>query len=149
MHPKVENLDLERFSRKILNDENRSGEITPETVEISEMEYRRFLTLKVENPEVTLTPTPLMDLFWHAHILDTMSYARDCEEIFGRFMHMSLTSDLIRSGISFDDDRSWEDMCTLYKERFGEEPVFLGKDGAANCSVDDCHGLQGIADLHA
>ena len=144
LHPKVENLNLERFSWKILNDENRREEITPEAVEISEMEYRRFLTLKAENPEITLTPTPLMDLFWHAHILDTMSYAKDCEEILGRFMHhVPNFGPHQKPGVSFDDHRPWEDMCRLYKERFGEEPVFNGNDGAANCSVDDCHGCRG------
>ena len=143
LHPKVETLNLARFSWKILNDENRSPDITPETVKISEKEYRRFLTLKAENPDVRLTPTPLMDLFWHAHILDTMSYARDCEEILGRFMHhVPNFGPHQKPGISFDDDRSWKDMCRLYKERFGEEPEFQGNGDVSNCSVDDCHGCR-------
>jgi hypothetical protein len=145
LHPKVESLDLERISWKILNDDsmNRIEDISQETVEISEKEYRRFLTLKAENPDVRLTPTPLMDLFWHAHILDTMSYAEDCEEILGRFMHhVPNFGPHQKDGISFDEGKAWKDMCRLYKERFGEEAKFGGITGGANCSIDDCHGCR-------
>ena len=145
LHPKVESLDLERISWKILNDDsmNRIEDISQETVEISEKEYRRFLTLKAENPGVRLTPTPLMDLFWHAHILDTMSYAEDCEEILGRFMHhVPNFGPHQKDGISFDDGKAWKDMCRLYKERFGEEAKFGGITDGATCSIDDCHGCR-------
>ena len=147
LHPKIESLDLARISWKILNADsmNRIEGISQETVEISEKEYRRFLTLKAENPGVRLTPTPLMDLFWHAHILDTMSYAEDCEEILGRFLHhVPNFGPHQKDGISFDDGKAWKDMCRLYKERFSEEPVYGGVADPVSCSdvVDDCHGCR-------
>jgi len=142
LHPKVESLDLKRISWKILNDDsmNKIADISKETVEISENEYRRFLTLNAENPGVRLAPTPLMDLFWHAHILDTMSYAEDCEEILGRFMHhVPNFGPHQKDGISFNEGKAWKDMCRLYKERFGEEAKFGGMSDGENCSTDQCH----------
>lgn len=34
-----------------------------------------------------LVPTREIDEFWHNHILYTREYARDCECIFGKFLH--------------------------------------------------------------
>jgi len=34
-----------------------------------------------------LPPSKEIDEFWHNHILDTQRYAKDCEAIFGRFLH--------------------------------------------------------------
>ena len=114
LHPKVESLDLERFSWKILNDKNRSKSISQVLVDISEKEYRRFLTLKVENPDVRLTPTPLMDLFWHAHILDTISYAEDCEKILGGFMHhVPNFGPYQKEEVLFNEEKSWNDTLSL------------------------------------
>ena len=127
LHPKVDSLDLERFSWKILNDKNRSESISQVLVDISEKEYRRFLTLKVENPDVRLTPTPLMDLFWHAHILDTISYAEDCEKILGGFMHhVPNFGPYQKEEVFFNEEKSWNDTLSLYKQRFGEEPILGG-----------------------
>tara|TARA_B100001113_G_scaffold240257_1_gene197586 strand:- start:158 stop:637 length:480 start_codon:yes stop_codon:yes gene_type:complete len=143
LHPKVECLDLERFSWKILNDKNRSKLISQVLVDISEKEYRRFLTLKVENPDVRLTPTPLMDLFWHAHILDTISYAEDCEKILGGFMHhVPNFGPYQKEGVLFNEEKSWNDTLSLYKQRFGEEPILGGIHDEGNCSTDQCHGCR-------
>ena len=143
LHPKVESLDLERFSWKILNDKNRSKSISQVLVDISEKEYRRFLTLKVENPDVRLTPTPLMDLFWHAHILDTISYAEDCEKILGGFMHhVPNFGPYQKEEGLFNEEKSWNDTLSLYKQRFGEEPILRGIHDEGNCSTDQCHGCR-------
>ncbi len=40
-------------------------------------------------PKVEIAPLKDVDTFWHYHILDTMKYARDCEQIFGYFQHHS------------------------------------------------------------
>lgn len=54
---------------------------------IAEIEYKRFLALKRKYPEKDIVPNSDIDLFWHQHILDTEKYAKDCEAIFGFFLH--------------------------------------------------------------
>ena len=43
-----------------------------------------MLYLDFEAPHV---PTIDIDLFWHQHILDTRAYAKDCQKVFGQFLH--------------------------------------------------------------
>ncbi|MDC3291080.1 hypothetical protein OAV27_01140 [Euryarchaeota archaeon] len=137
LHPSVNKLNLERISWKIMNDDNRIEDITENTVQIAENEYRRFLTLKIENPRTRLSPSALMDLYWHAHILDTVSYAEDCEILFGEFLHHAPNFGPYQKENESFDGKSWREMCRLYNERFGEEPVSKHKSGG-NC--DDVGG---------
>src|SRR6266849_4883328 len=51
------------------------------------IEYKRFLTLSVKYSEETIAPSKDVDKFWHGHILDTMKYAEDCQNVFGYFLH--------------------------------------------------------------
>jgi hypothetical protein len=79
-------LDLNPIKTKLIHVE--SGEGWPlERVEAAETEYRRFLYLLKAFPKVEMAPLKDVDTFWHYHILDTMKYARDCEQIFGYFVH--------------------------------------------------------------
>lgn len=36
---------------------------------------------------VHLQPTHVVDIFWHTHILFTRKYFKDCEAIFGQYLH--------------------------------------------------------------
>ncbi len=59
-----------------------------EKVSLAEKQYRQHLTLQfMFASETPLVPTKLADQYWHQHILDTRQYARDCETLFGRFLH--------------------------------------------------------------
>jgi hypothetical protein len=79
-------LDLNPIKTKLTHVE--SGEGWPhERVEAVETEYRRFLYLLKTFPKVEMAPLKDVDTFWHYHILDTMKYARDCEQVFGYFLH--------------------------------------------------------------
>lgn len=60
---------------------------SPEKIEFCVREYRRWLFLCRKYEGQVLSPTFAMDEYWHAHILDTKAYMRDCARIFGRFMH--------------------------------------------------------------
>ena len=55
--------------------------------DFAEVEYKKFLTLKMLYPKVSFVPSKLVDKFWHEHILDTKSYAEDCDTLFGTFIH--------------------------------------------------------------
>lgn len=49
-------------------------------------EYKRFLKLLIAG-NTPLTPSKLIDEFWHQHILDTTDYWRFCMRIAGRYIH--------------------------------------------------------------
>ena len=82
----IQRLDLEPIKRKLMDKEEGQG-WTSEYADRMETGYKRFLTLLVKYPEKTVAPTKDIDKFWHGHILDTMKYARDCQEVFGHFLH--------------------------------------------------------------
>ncbi|NNG24426.1 glycine-rich domain-containing protein [Telluria aromaticivorans] len=81
-----ETLDLAPIKMKLMHVE--SGEAWSATrTNAVEAEYRRFLFLMKKYPDAGASPTVDVDTFWHYHILDTMKYARDCEQVFGYFLH--------------------------------------------------------------
>ena len=49
--------------------------------------YLAFLFLVNQYPRLSLIPTQDIDQVWHYHILDTEQYAKDCEMLFGCFIH--------------------------------------------------------------
>ena len=79
-------LDLDPIKLKLMDPEEGQG-WSREYVERMEVAYKRYLTLLAKFPEETIAPTKDVDKFWHAHILDTMKYAEDCERTFGYFLH--------------------------------------------------------------
>ena len=82
----VSALDLNPIKAKLMHVE--SGEAwSQERADAVETEYRRFLYLLKAFPHVEMAPLEDVDTFWHYHILDTMKYARDCEQTFGYFRH--------------------------------------------------------------
>lgn len=51
-------------------------------------EYRSFLRAHVKNPDRELRPESNdADEVWHAHVLHTRNYERDCKRLFGYFLH--------------------------------------------------------------
>jgi hypothetical protein len=78
-----------------------------------QFEYERFLILK--NSNSNLSPSNLIDMFWHTHILDTKSYLQYCQDKFKKIIHHNPAD-------SFDQKlRSIRLANTLvsYKELFG------------------------------
>ena len=82
----IENLDLSMIKVKLQDKEEGLG-WTVELCNEIEIEYKRFLALKRKYPEKEVVPNSLIDKFWHQHILDTLKYAQDCENLFGYFLH--------------------------------------------------------------
>lgn len=57
-------------------------------------EYRKFLFLASllhgsSDANVGLAPSKIVDEFWHAHVLFTRKYFKDCDEFLGRYLHHS------------------------------------------------------------
>lgn len=134
-------LDLEPIKFKLMDSREGQG-WSADAVNHYEKEYKRFLTLVVKYPEKTIAPNKTVDAFWHAHILDTMKYADDCEQVFGYFLHhypyfgMRGDEDAARLAEAFDT------MQALHEDEFGnEQPAYCGaaaakgKNGAAYCGA--------------
>jgi len=114
---KVEAWDLEKTKRRLVTNETWPERLCTEVDPI----YRRLMTLKGFFPTEVLIPPITIDTFWHAHMLDSMVYAQDCQNAFGRFIHhipfdpAELTPEL-RSEVRENRDKTLK----LYVASFGE-----------------------------
>ncbi|WP_288380046.1 glycine-rich domain-containing protein-like [uncultured Massilia sp.] len=115
-------LDLGQIKMKLMHVESGEG-WSAARADAVETEYRRFLFLMKKYPDAEASPTVDVDTFWHYHILDTMKYARDCEAVFGYFLHhypyVGIGAD------AGDDDHAagGERMRAIYEAEFGAGPA--------------------------
>jgi hypothetical protein len=79
-------LDLDPIKLKLMDKTEGHG-WTREQADRNELEYKRFLALLAKYPDQSIAPATEVDKFWHGHILDTMKYAEDCDNVFGYFLH--------------------------------------------------------------
>lgn len=49
--------------------------------------YRKFLFLNWKYPLEHNVPSKEVDIFWHNHMLFTKQYVKDCDSLFGRYLH--------------------------------------------------------------
>lgn len=112
-------LDLDPIKVKLTDTEEGQG-WSREYADRMEVAYKRFLTLLVTHPETTVAPSKEIDKFWHAHILDTMKYAEDCQQVFGYFLHHFPYFGLRGEADAAQLAQAGQDMERLYQEEFGE-----------------------------
>lgn len=110
-----------------------------EQCEIVELWYKRFLTIKAKYPEQVLVPNKAIDEMWHAHILDTRRYARDCQAVFGYFLHHS------PSYGKKDHSSNFNEMNRLYVLEFGEDCTQILALQASECTNCDDSGIFALA----
>ena len=111
-------LDLSPIKTKLMHKESGEG-WTLEQANLIETEYRRFLYLMKAFPHVPTAPLEDVDTFWHYHILDTMKYARDCEQAFGYFVHHYPYLGLVGENGMELLQQAGEHMRALYESTFG------------------------------
>ena len=125
---RVESLDLERLKWKIMNKDSE-GVLSPDLLDKAKIEYKRFLTLLIRYPGEGLAPTELMDLMWHAHILDSKNYFKDCQTLFGHYMHHSPNFGPFND---LENESNFNEMSNRMDDRyqleFGELPVGIEKE---------------------
>lgn len=146
---RVRSIDLERLKRKL--QEERGW--TQDTLNAMERQYRQFLTLKLRFPEHELVPTRFIDEMWHAHILDTRSYARDCELVFGYFLHHYPYLGVGGEGAKQQLDDAFVATVALWAEGFGEDYRSLPSGSrehvdagaASRCQGHACHAPSSCA----
>jgi len=140
---KVADLNFEKLKWKL----TKSSESTWTTTLCDfaeEEEYRKLLSLKKWYPKLVFVPSKLVDKFWHEHILDTQSYAEDCQQVFGYFIHH-----YPYFGIYGDKDmnnlqNAFDETVLLYEKHFGPFPTntLFGSQSqeASRCGEDhSCH----------
>jgi hypothetical protein len=117
-------LDLDPIKAKLMHKESGEG-WSPEQVDAVEVEYRRFLSLMKLFPHEQVAPLVTVDIFWHYHILDTMKYAADCDQIFGYFLHHVPSSGSVGEDEVAKHHRTGARMQELYETTFGEAYIRL------------------------
>lgn len=124
----IQGLDLDPIKLKLTDREEGQG-WSREYADRMELAYKRFLTLLVKYPEETIAPTKDVDKFWHAHILDTLKYAADCESVFGYFLHHFPYFGMRGEQDAADLRAAAARMHEIYQREFGEAMP----NGAAWC----------------
>jgi hypothetical protein len=130
---RVAEIDFSLLKRKLGDEKGWSPEYQSEVEGL----YRQFLALNMIYPDRKICPTGPVDEFWHAHILDTRAYVRDCELLFGSFLHhfpyfgMRGPEDRAALQSAFDESRA------LFIRHFGIDPCG-GETQARGCSPQRC-----------
>lgn len=96
-HDVIERLDLSDILRQLAA-KTEYAHWTPARFFTAAQEYREFLTACKNHPEQELSPTPDADEVWHRHMLNSRCYMRDCQNIFGYYLHHEPLSQETQSG---------------------------------------------------
>ncbi|PHM33399.1 glycine-rich domain-containing protein [Xenorhabdus innexi] len=120
---KIESVNFSVIRKKLTQKNPNIAKVWSEEGAIDAIEqYKRFMYLiyKYNKSGIKLVPSIEIDEIWHHHILDTKNYQKDCENIYGYFVHHSPFSEL--TGDNKLDEVSINFMKTqqLYLEEFGE-----------------------------
>lgn len=130
---KVAKIDFSMLKVKVCRDEN----LTMEECEEIEDLYRKFLALNMRYPDRKICPTGPIDMFWHAHILDTRAYAKDCETLFGHMLHHFPYFGMRGAQDKQDLDETFARSVELFIRHYGIDPT-RGDTEARSCSVQNC-----------
>ena len=79
----IKDLDLSYLEKRLMREVHWTQSEAQEAVRA----YKNFLILIYKYPKAGVVPTSEIDEVWHAHILHTKEYTRDCHAIFGRYVH--------------------------------------------------------------
>lgn len=145
MFRKIESLDFTELKAKLMLPGPEGYGWTKEQADSAELWYKRFLMLHLLHPKHPNSPSVPVDMFWHAHILDTRRYAKDCQDIFGHFVHhfpyFGLRDDKAELQTAFGETN------LLYQKEFGANAMLglIGAGHAADC-CDPCSTDEGDDD---
>jgi hypothetical protein len=142
---RMEGLDLRMVRMKLADPKEGQG-WTPDQLDLFEREYRRFLALNLLYPFEAIVPCHDVDMFWHAHILDTAAYRVDCDAIFGEFFDHFPYFGLRGEDDAAALDVAYERTLALYEHEFGATPAgvwrYAQKCGRTACKPQKCRGTH-------
>ena len=130
---RVSQLDFTMLKRKLMQERAWTAEFCEDVESL----YRQFLALNARYPDRKICPTGPVDAFWHAHILDTRAYERDCMLVFGEHLHH-----FPYFGMRGPDDhaalqKNFRESIDLFIRHFGVDPT-AGDILARSCSSQRC-----------
>lgn len=140
----IADLDLEPIKVKLMHVESGEG-WSLEKVNAVEFEYRRFLYLMKMFPNEQTAPLMDVDIFWHYHILDTMKYFIDCENVFGYYLHHFPYIGLRGEDDEEAHERVGNRMKELYEETFGEEYFRSATAYSGRVAAESADGAAQVA----
>ena len=116
----IQALDLEPIKLKVMDPELGEG-WTREYADSIELAYKNYLTMlvKFQDDMQDITLSKDVDEFWHAHILQTMKYADDCQRLFGNFPHQNPHTGPRTPADVEKKAALAEKTCRLYQREFG------------------------------
>ncbi len=82
-----------------------------ERIDATELEYRCFLQLARDFPDLPIVPSRDCDTFWHCHVLTLGLYLEHCQKVFGRpLLHYPFSgalgeADAARQRARFEESR--------------------------------------------
>lgn len=132
----INELDLEPIMVKVMDKEEGYGWSLEFTTRVA-AEYKRYLTLCLENPDFPMVPSTFVDEFWHFHILDTQKYQEDCDQVFGYFLHHFPYFGMRGEQDAENLKNAWAESCALYERRFGsiDKELWPASKRCPNCGV--------------
>jgi hypothetical protein len=130
---RVNQLDFSMLKRKMIEESGWTSEFCEE----AEFLYRRFLALNARYPDRKICPTGPIDAFWHAHILDTRAYTRDCGLVFGEYLHHFPYFGMRGPEDHAALEKAFRESTELFILHFGIDPT-AGDILARSCSSQRC-----------
>lgn len=114
----IDSIDFSMIIDKVIKTKNWARK----DVEKIAVLYRHFLFLnkKYREDNLPIPPSEEIDEFWHNHILDTRKYEKDCQAIFGHFLHHYPYFGIDGKTTKTDLDTAFDRVQELHKKEFGD-----------------------------
>ena len=90
------------------------------------LEYKKFMYL-VAKSELMLSPSPIIDIVWHQHLIFTQSYAQFCH-ILGKFINHVPSTHKLNEEKRFAQAKKTTQQ--LYSQFFGNQPIEIWKNSS-------------------
>lgn len=130
---KIEQIDFLMLKRKLIVEHGWTSEYCNEVEDL----YKKFLALNMRYPERKICPSGPIDEFWHAHILDTLAYQKDCELLFGKFLHHFPYFGMRGAEDRADLESTFQESMDTFVTHFGIDPT-AGDAEARSCRPQRC-----------
>ncbi|NLC37276.1 MAG: glycine-rich domain-containing protein-like [Alcaligenaceae bacterium] len=126
--------------------EVKSGQWDLNRAETAVQNYKRYMAVTKALGGAQLVPNGDIDEIWHMHILDTRAYMKDCNELFGEYLHHFPYFGMLGE----ENRQQWFDVQSksesLWQELFGEA-LYSPTLEAQKCpQVCPCHIDQVASD---